>query len=301
MKNTPPVALFGFNRPAETERVMESIRAARPGRLFLCQDAPRTDHREDTVLCQAVRNVFESVDWPCEVLRNYAENNMGCRRRMSSGISWVFSHEEEAILLEDDCVPHADFYQFCAELLERYRFDSRIGMIAGHIAHLSPMRMKDASYYFDRFPTIWGWATWRRAWNHFDAELVEWDRLRGDPFLSAIFPEQCDADRVAGFFEDTFVGRSNSWANIWWFTMIRQNFLCIHPYANLISNIGMQGVHNSGGSPWHGITASSIDFPLKHPYDYFPNMAEECKMRRIYGQTSFWRRVRHRCRLLSGV
>ncbi len=116
-----PVALIVFNRPETTRRVFAAIAAARPARLLLIADGPRTDRPGEVERCDEVRKIVTSVDWPCEVLTNFAEENMGCRRRVVSGLNWVFSQVEEAIILEDDCVPDASFFPFCAEMLERYR------------------------------------------------------------------------------------------------------------------------------------------------------------------------------------
>ena len=112
-----PVAFLVFNRPDTTERVFEAIRLARPPKLLVVADGPRAHRPDDDTKCQATRAIIERVDWPCEVLKNYSEANLGCRTRVSSGLDWVFSTVEEAIILEDDCLPHPTFFRFCEELL----------------------------------------------------------------------------------------------------------------------------------------------------------------------------------------
>src|SRR5712692_5523584 len=128
---TTPVALIIFNRPETTARVFAEIAKARPSRLLLVADGPRLDHPEDVEKCTATRAIVEQVDWPCEVLTNFSEANLGCKMRPVSGINWVFENVEEAIILEDDCLPHPSFFPFCQELLERYRDDQRVMMIGG--------------------------------------------------------------------------------------------------------------------------------------------------------------------------
>ncbi len=280
-----PVALFGFNRPDNLRRVFEQVRRARPRELFLILDAPRDGRPDDLPKNEACRRVFDAVDWPCEVRRNYAATNMGCRRRMASGISWVFEQVEEAILLEDDCVPSDSFFPFCTDLLARYRHDTRLGMVAGHIAHLQPI-VKEASYYFDRFPTIWGWATWRRAWALYDGEMGEWPRLRSDPFLSTVFQDKRLARRIARFFEEVYAGQANTWATIWWYSLLRQNMLCAHPCVNLVSNVGAFGAHNHGASLWHNLPYGSLRFPLEHPREVLPDFDEEQRMCALYAEDS---------------
>src|SRR5579871_4386735 len=166
-KLTTPVALIVFNRPDTTRQVFQEIRRVRPPVLLVVADGPRRDHPEDEQLCRETRAVAEEVDWPCQVLTEYSDVNLGCRHRPASGLDWVFSQVEEAIILEDDCVPHPSFFRFCSELLSRYRDDARIGTIAGTNVQGGRKR-GGASYYFSKYPTIWGWASWRRAWALYD-------------------------------------------------------------------------------------------------------------------------------------
>src|ERR1019366_6764616 len=128
----PLVVFLIFNRPDCTVRSLAAIRAARPRRLYVVADGPRSDRAGEAALCAEVRTLVESgVDWPCEVIRDYAPANLGCARRVSSGLDAVFSRESEAIIIEDDCVADPTFFRFCTELLERYRDAPQVGQIAG--------------------------------------------------------------------------------------------------------------------------------------------------------------------------
>ena len=127
---TTPVAFLIFNRPETTARVFEAIRRVRPPKLLVVADGPRSDREGENEKCRAARSVIERVDWPCEVITNYADTNLGCRTRISSGLDWVFANVDEAIILEDDCLPDPSFFPFCEELLARYRDDDRIMIIA---------------------------------------------------------------------------------------------------------------------------------------------------------------------------
>jgi hypothetical protein len=178
-----PVAFLVFNCPDTTIRVFEEIRCARPPKLLVVADGPRADRPGEADKCQAVRAVIETVDWPCEVLKNYSDVNLGCKIRVSSGLDWVFEQVEEAIILEGDCLPHPTFFRFCEELLETYRDDERIGMISGDNFQFGRKR-GDASYYFSRYNHIWGWASWRRAWQHYDRNMAIWPKFRDDHWLN---------------------------------------------------------------------------------------------------------------------
>src|SRR5437899_2891686 len=106
------VALFVFNRPEPTRTVFEAIRRVKPRKLFLVADGPRAHVSGEAERCRMARKTIESIDWPCEVETNFSDENLGCGRRMSSGIAWVFSHTPEVIFLEDDCVPRDGFFDF---------------------------------------------------------------------------------------------------------------------------------------------------------------------------------------------
>ena len=120
MKNwqlNTPVAFLIFNRPHTTQRVFAEIAKARPPKLLVVADGPRNDRPGEAELCAQTRAIIDQVDWDCEVLTHYADKNMGCKKRIASGIDWVFTQVEEAIILEDDCLPEASFFQFCEENL----------------------------------------------------------------------------------------------------------------------------------------------------------------------------------------
>ncbi len=185
------VALLLFRRPEETARVFERIREARPSRLFLIADGPRPGNEEDARGCEEARAVVERVDWPCDVVRDFAEENLGLKRRIPSGLDRVFSEVEEAIVLEDDCLPHPSFFPYCAELLDRYRDDERIVHITG--SQLLRIPPAEASYHFSRYPHVWGWASWRRAWDLYDVDLADWhadDEAERTARLRRMFEEE---------------------------------------------------------------------------------------------------------------
>src|SRR3954451_2850867 len=171
-----------FRRPEYTARVFERIREARPERLFVIADGPRPGNADDARRCEQARAVVEGVDWRCEVVRDFAEENLGLKRRIPSGLDWVFDEVEEAIVLEDDCLPHPSFFGYCEEALARHRDDARVTTISGDCFDFAGER-GSASYRLSRYPLIWGWATWRRAWRAHDPALRRWPELRGRRWL----------------------------------------------------------------------------------------------------------------------
>ncbi|MEO8165112.1 MAG: glycosyltransferase family 2 protein, partial [Betaproteobacteria bacterium] len=165
----PPVLIVGFNRPHTTTRVLESLRAAKPARVFFAVDGPRPDAVEDASRVDKVQSLVSLIDWDCEVQTLFRSNNLGCKLGVSSAISWFFQQVDAGIILEDDCIAHPSFFPYVRELLGRYAVDERLLMISGNNFQADRRKPAD-SYYFSRYAHIWGWATWRRAWQHYDHE-----------------------------------------------------------------------------------------------------------------------------------
>lgn len=239
-----PVALIVFNRPELTQRSFERVRRAQPERLYLIADGPRSHVPEDQDRCGEVREGVANVDWPCEVHRIYAESNLGLKRRVVSGLDEVFAREERAIVLEDDCLPHPDFFTFCEALLERYADDERVGMITGNNFQAGQQR-GDASYYFSRYPHVWGWATWRRSWQEYDPEIGFWGRwCQSDAWEQAI-PDKVERRYWEAIFDRVAAGKVDSWAYPWTANMWFHGRLTATPNANLVENVGfgMEATH----------------------------------------------------------
>jgi hypothetical protein len=267
-----PVALFVFKRPDTTRLVFDAISRARPAKLLLIADGPRPDREGETEACRQVREIITAVDWPCEVFTNFADANLGCGERMVSGLNWVFSLVEEAILLEDDCLPDPSFFPFCQELLERFRGDARIAYICGCNLVERYGSIAD-SYYFSRIGGIWGWATWRSEWQRYDRHLSDWPELRKQRKLAEIFDDQKVVEFWTHIFDVMHEGKGpDTWDYQWLYTGLRNNSLTIVPKTNLIANIGFGegATHTTVVDDRVVVPVSSMDFPLKHPSDLVP-------------------------------
>jgi hypothetical protein len=253
------VAFFIFNRPDTAARVFEEIRRARPHKLLVVADGPRPDQPGEAEKCAATRNIIEQVDWPCEVLKNYSDTNLGCGRRVSSGLDWVFQTVEEAIILEDDCLPCEDFFFFCEKLLNRYRYDDDVMSICG-TNFLKGIRRGEYSYYFSSHFHVWGWASWRRAWVKYDykARNMTEDKLR--IILDSRFISSGEKRFFKNIFKDMKAFRIDTWDYQWLFTHLFNDGLTIIPNVNLITNIGPTGTHfsNDHGNPRMNLPTGTI-------------------------------------------
>ena len=277
-----PVMVCGFNRPDTLKKVIQAIRLGKPSRIYVVLDAPRKNNQSDVKGCTECKKIIDTeIDWPCDVYRNYAETNMGCGKRMTTGISWVFEHEDRAIILEDDCVPHPSFFRFCEELLERYKTDTRVGMIAAECEHFrkDKMNFHGDSYYFDRMTTISaGWATWRRAWKLHDPTLAYLDRMIDTGVMHSVLRRTTYVKKWAENVKAIKDGRKKIWAGAWATTLYKENMLIAHSVVNPVVNIGHGESSRSGaeGAAFRSPVdinnnAEEISFPLQHPFSMIPN------------------------------
>ncbi len=263
-----PVAFLIFNRPDTTERVFREIRKARPPKLLVVADGPRSDHPGEAKKCEDTRKIIEQVDWDCEVMKNYSDINMGCKRRVSSGLDWVFETVEEAIILEDDCLPSQSFFRFCQELLEYYKDDTRVMHISGNNFQFGQNRTSYDYYFSKKFFHVWGWATWERAWRYYDINMKRWPLFRSNNLLDSIFPNVIERRKKSQIFEATYNGMIDTWDYQWTFSCLSQHALAIIPNKNMVSNIGFHrhATHTSNKSDlFANLPIEEIKSPLNHP------------------------------------
>lgn len=277
----PPVLLILFNRPRYAALVLDEVRRARPARLYLAVDGGRdpAKHPDDARLTQACRDLAAAVDWPCEVVTRFSETNQGCGRGPSNAISWFFSREEAGIILEDDCVPGATFFRFCAEMLARYADVPEVMHISGNnfaASHAGKV-YGGRSYGFTRYAQVWGWATWARAWRAFDYEVA--GIREADP---AVF-RAAGIDRLRQVAHHRRVmsvlgrHRHDVWDYQWQYAVMKQRGLCVSPAVNQVTNIG------TGDDATHtgdlvSVESRPLPFPLVHP----PAPAESAAINRLY-------------------
>jgi hypothetical protein len=276
-----PILLMVFNRPGTTELVMDSIRPARPQRLYVAADGPRDGKADEAERCAEVRRLATQVDWPCEVRTLFREGNLGCRNAVSSAITWFFEQEPEGIILEDDCLPSIDFFPYCAELLERYRDDKRVMTICGSAyANIRPDYRN--SYYFSYYADMWGWATWRRAWQHYDSRMQKWPAFRTQGGLEALAAGRpWHSSHWTALFNAAYEQRIDTWDYTWMFTVIEQGGLACYPVHNMISNLGYRpdATHTVSSNPELSVLANrthaKLAFPLVHPNHFVRSFAFE--------------------------
>jgi len=274
-----PVVLIFFSRPDTFKQVFEKIRKQKPEKLFLIQDGPREGNKNDSIKIQQCREIAENIDWDCEVYKNYSDVNLGCGKRPSSGISWVFKYVDKAIILEDDCVPGNTFFPYCKELLKRYEHDERICYISG-LNHFKEWDCGESSYFFTKTGAIWGWATWKRAWDKFDYYV----KILNNEYTARLVKKQISNRHISKTRYQAWVKANKSfqtgkklsyWDVQWGFVKYSENSLVIVPKYNQIHNIGIgkdsthsQSLKKSSFRKYKNfvfIPVRPLEFPLKHP------------------------------------
>jgi len=235
-----------FNRIDTTKQVFEEIRKAKPPRLYIAADGPRDGKVEEEVKVKSVREyVMSHIDWNCKVKTLFREKNLSCKYAVTDAITWFFENEEMGIILEDDCLPSQSFFWFCEELLKRYKDDERIMMIAGLNYCTELTQNIDTAYLFSRYFAIWGWATWRRAWHGYDVEMRSYD-ITAERNLRYMAPNYLSFLYYKIMFDDFKNNMINSWCTQWTYFCMMNSGLCIVPYINFITNIGVEGTHTNG-------------------------------------------------------
>jgi hypothetical protein len=262
-----PVLFLTFNRPENTALVFEEIRKARPDRLYVASDGPRTSRSSDQELVTRTRTIATNVDWPCTVKTLFRPQNLGCKQAVGEAITWFFEHEPEGIILEDDCKPNQDFFRFCDSLLERYRDNQEVFAITGNNFQNGNVR-NDASYYFSRYPHIWGWATWRRAWQFYDPKISFWPELKKAKHLSKLFASRRAQKYWTWIFDNVYKGvQSTSWDYPWTASVFSRSGLTATPNSNLVSNIGFgpDSTHTKDPTSIQANIPSGLLGTLRHP------------------------------------
>ncbi|RAJ11201.1 hypothetical protein LX64_00810 [Chitinophaga skermanii] len=273
-----PILLLAFNRPDTAQRVFEQVRAVQPSKLYIAVDGPRTQVANDNDLCAATRNIYNDIDWPCDVYRLFQPTNLGCKYAVAQAITWFFEQEAQGIILEDDCLPHEDFFYFCDEMLQRYAHDTRIMSITGTNLQ-NGQQHGTASYYFSEYSHIWGWASWRRAWQAYDVELKDYTENDAQLTIHNIFTDPFLIDGWLNIFRDLKGGKIDSWDYQFNFTTFFQHGLCITPNVNLISNLGFRedATHTFNVPQQHAaaLPRQALQKPLVHPHIFVPSKAAD--------------------------
>jgi len=258
------VLFLVFNRLNTTEQVFEAIREAKPPRLYIAADGARPNIEGEAEKIEAVRDyIMQNIDWECEVKTLFRDENLGCKYAVSDAITWFFENEAQGIILEDDCLPSQSFFWYCEDLLEQYKNDQRIFLISGYNKQ-NQWKIEDESYFFSNYGGIWGWASWSRAWKHYDVDMKDiHEFMRKNNFVNLLGKTQ-GLQRQKMIFDSIIIKDINSWAYQWGYARHKNNGLACVPSMSLIENIGFgEDATNTSGVNTDNVSKHEISFPIK--------------------------------------
>lgn len=299
MNSNSAVLLLTFNRPEETLRVLDRIKLFQPSRLYIVNDGPRTGSLEDIKNVRIVRDALDcQINWNCKIKKLYRTHNLGCSRSVSQGISWFFEHENEGVILEDDCLPDASFFKYCFELLARYRHDERIWSISGDNFHGNHQGYSN-SYFFSRYFHCWGWAAWRRSWSFFPSNPNDLFRKVSSDGLPS---DSVNRGIVAAYWKAISTMCARGMVDSWAYAYCLQSFINggvhIHPRINLVSNIGFSETathtHKRKTVPQCGC----IRFPLVPPRNFEPDLKSDFLTEKLHFRITLFHVIKIQLRLL---
>lgn len=272
---TTPILLITFNRPDHTRRVLTEILKQEPQSLYVCQDGAREGNENDRIKCQEVRDVVKELTSVYKTNHQhfalhtlYQSKNLGCGPGPATGITWFFENVEQGIVMEDDCLPSETLMAFEAELLEKYKDDERISLITGTNA-LSKWRSYKYDYIFSRTGgmTMGSWASWGRAWKHFDWELKDW----ANPIIKERIFQILGADRyaeIAPLYDKIYANPPrDAWDYQWAFARTLLDSYSIVSTVNQMSNIGFgeESTHTPNLNDRRGnMTIYKCHLPMRH-------------------------------------
>ena len=281
-----PVLLLLFNRLEHSKLVFEEVRNAKPNKLYIAIDGPRTNNEEDKVKINLIKDfILSNIDWNCNVKTLFRNSNLGCKNAVSSAITWFFEHENMGIILEDDCLPLNSFFSFCDELLFKYEYDERVRHISG-VNYLNSKIEIAETYYFSKFTHVWGWASWKRVWKDYSKDILKEYDLNKFSKIYNIYPDRKICDAIIKELKRVQIEKINTWDYQYLFLNFINNGLTIIPKYSLVKNIGFdfESTHTRF-NPYYMRELKNINH-ISHPSEMIPSIDFDLmSLRNMYNLT----------------
>lgn len=282
-----PVLFLVFNRPETTSLVFDVIKQIKPSKLFIAADGPRDCVPNEIDKCNEVKDIVSQIDWCCEVKTLFRKKNLGCRIAVSSAITWFFEQVDYGIILEDDCLPDLTFFEYCSQLLLKYKYNNEIMLIGGNNFHKDRLDGL-SSYYFTNYPHIWGWATWKRAWVTYNLDVSDFLQVLNDKYYSNFFQSKSEKKYWMNVFKNVANGMIDTWDYQWTYAIWKNKGKSITPAYNLIKNIGLTASSTHffiKDSFRDELKLTPIKFPLNHPTMEINKNADSQTYNNVYSKS----------------
>lgn len=234
-----PILILAFNRPKYTKALFNKLKELEPTKLYIVCDGPRYDNHNDKILCDQTKEIFENINWPCELKKLYRDINLGCKLSVKDGIDWFFSYEEMGIILEDDCIPNLSFFNFCELMLNKHQLNKEIFQVSGTSYLLNKDNFN--GYFHSFISPIWGWATWKDRWREMNLNHININDEKIIKKIEDRYPNKVYQKFIIDLINNVNNFKISSWATYWLYTIIKNDGISILPGKNLIENIGIIG------------------------------------------------------------
>jgi hypothetical protein len=274
-----PILIIIFNRPKLVQGLFDEIKKHKPKELFVFCDGARVDKPNELELLNKSKSIFEEqIDWDCKLETYYLEENKGAGRAICQAIKWFFTNVNQGIIIEEDCLPHSDFFLYCQELLNKYKDNKEVMLIGGNNLHNE--KYINDSYYFSAYSHIWGWATWKETIDGYNFSLDNISNKEAKKILKSYFPTPSER----GYWYDRFrlikQNKINTWDYQLMFNIWKIRGVTIIPSVNLVKNCGFDkdSIHSQNTDCELSKLKTNPILPLKHPEKIIINE----KLDRIY-------------------
>ena len=279
------VLFLVFNRLETTKKVFKEISKAKPPRLYIASDGARSNLQNETFIVKSIRDhILKNIDWKCEVKTLFRKKNLGCKYAVTSAITWFFENEDQGIILEDDCLPSKSFFWYCEELLNKYKNNNSIYLISGE-THSSKFLKKGEDYSFCKYPLLWGWASWKRAWKNYDPEMTDWPEKKIE-VINSVSKYKSTINFWKINFERMYNKEIDTWDYQLAYLLLKKNAKCIFPKLNLITNIGF-GLDATRTNDINSDAANRQRFEINIPLNHFTHPKSEERVNKFYDLNEF--------------
>ena len=264
--NPPPIALFIFNRPDLVRRCLNQLSKFNLNKLYIFADGPR--NKQDEVLCNECQNIAKKQVFSYDVEIICRDLNHGMTSQITNGLNQVFKYHESVIFLQDDHMISRSSYDFCKELLVKYKNTPDIGHI--NLSNLAPYLtlQSDQSFFFSHCISVWGFATWKRVWSTYSPQMEDWGKINQKAFLKNFFKNKKHRNNVKNMYDVHFDNQDPwTWDYQWEFNCLNNAPYSITPSKNLCVDVGFErddAIHNKGQNPFY-FPLGELTFPLSHP------------------------------------
>lgn len=297
-----PVKINIWVRPVCQRTQFEVIKQARPSVIFLISDGGRNSKEWEAI--HNNRKIYENeVDWDCTIYKLYEKKNNGLYTMINKYHKLIWAVVDRCVFLEDDHIPSVSFFSFCADLLDRYKYDLRVLAICG-MNHLGVYDNVNSDYFFSFTGSIWGMAMWKRTVDSFDRTFEYYKDLyiiQQLKYHTRQRKHKCFLKQLLGYpLNEKYGGHIPGSEFFLAQTSYCQNQLLIVPKRNMICCMGATA-DSAHASELKYIPSKSrrifnmhtyeVNYPIRHATNIIPDYIYSNLVKRHVGQSPWYNKI----------